>query len=342
MTMTFEQALMWIYIGSSVFAIYKGYRIFFVLLALCLALVFQNILGYSDIAKVIVAVIFVLYFVFPTVVPNLKYALIRHRDRLFNRVRRMYSRMLENIKQYLQQQWKVLKAWLLSPFGYLKNAFTRSKQTSNEEQQQRSKRSAGGNSSSGKSFEEVFEDFQSFTKSRSKQRKQDADGAKGKEESTSSQRKSKYRQQSSGKSSRSESSRPSHRAKQTNPKKLVEEVQQLQMEKERLAIEKRQAEQRQKEAETRLQQEQQARKRDQEKIRELQSRQGANDTRSDYEILGVPSSGFTAQELKLAWMREVKRWHTDTMKNKPEELRELAEAECAKVNRAYENLKKLL
>lgn len=51
-----------IYIGSSVYAVVQGHRRFWIVIALMLALTFQYVLGFSELAKIIVAVIFVLYF----------------------------------------------------------------------------------------------------------------------------------------------------------------------------------------------------------------------------------------------------------------------------------------
>ncbi len=62
MSSLFDIFLSCIYIGCCVYAVYRGHQKFFVVLALMLALVFQYVLGFSDLAKIIVAAIFVLYF----------------------------------------------------------------------------------------------------------------------------------------------------------------------------------------------------------------------------------------------------------------------------------------
>ena len=63
MTGLFDIFLTCIYIACSAYAVYRGHQKFFIVLALMLALVFQYVLGFSDLAKIIIAVIFVLYFV---------------------------------------------------------------------------------------------------------------------------------------------------------------------------------------------------------------------------------------------------------------------------------------
>jgi uncharacterized membrane protein YhaH (DUF805 family) len=55
-----------IYLGCAIYAGYIGHKKFWIIVALMLALVFQYVLGFSVLAKITVAAIFVLYFVAPS------------------------------------------------------------------------------------------------------------------------------------------------------------------------------------------------------------------------------------------------------------------------------------
>lgn len=63
------------------------------------------------------------------------------------------------------------------------------------------------------------------------------------------------------------------------------------------------------------------------------------DRRTPEEILGL-KPGWTKQELRQAYHREIKRWHMDSAMNKPEALRAVAEEEAKKVNIAHDILKR--
>lgn len=56
-----------IYLGCCFYAFFKGFRKPFIILALFMALIFQYVLGFSLIAKITMAAIFLLYFVLPDI-----------------------------------------------------------------------------------------------------------------------------------------------------------------------------------------------------------------------------------------------------------------------------------
>jgi DnaJ-domain-containing protein 1 len=66
--------------------------------------------------------------------------------------------------------------------------------------------------------------------------------------------------------------------------------------------------------------------------------QGYQDTRSCEDILGL-SSGYTKNELKIAYKRSVSRFHPDKYVHMSESFRAEAEEEFKKIQRAYKVLK---
>ncbi len=60
----FDVLLTGIYLACCGYAVWRGHQKFYIVIALLLALIFQYVLGFSFLAKIIIAVIFVLYFVF--------------------------------------------------------------------------------------------------------------------------------------------------------------------------------------------------------------------------------------------------------------------------------------
>lgn len=115
----------------------------------------------------------------------------------------------------------------------------------------------------------------------------------------------------------------------------------VQQEKQRLEDERAAAERKRKAEESRLRKEREVLEREKATLKTAQPL-GKNhvDNRTPEEILGLNNPAYTFQELKDARKREVARWHTSSMGNKPRELVEMAEEELKKINLSYDQLKK--
>ena len=226
---------------------------------------------------------------------------------------------------------------------------------------------------SGNTAQSVFEEFQAFT-----QAQQGDDGASVDEQPSKPRRKERRRGSRSGGrrgsgSSRHNSSRSSKPHGHSKPPAPQEEkpkrerkpsgshrrsnaqqpdlgkaqaalqVQQhaVQQEKQRLEDERAAADRKRKAEEARLRREREALEREKAALKTAPPvKQAQADNRTPEEILGLNNPDFTFQDLKDARKREVARWHTSSMGNKPQELVELAEEELKKINLAYDRLKK--
>jgi len=115
----------------------------------------------------------------------------------------------------------------------------------------------------------------------------------------------------------------------------------VQQERQHLEDERSAAERKRKVEEARLRKEREALEREKAALKTAQPvKQTQADNRTPEEILGLNNPGYSFQDLKDARKREVARWHTSSMGNKPQELVELAEEELKKINLAYDRLKK--
>jgi len=226
---------------------------------------------------------------------------------------------------------------------------------------------------SGNTAQSVFEEFQAFTKAQ-----QGDDGTSADEEPSKPDRKERRRGSRSGgrrgsgssRHSSSRSSKPRGRSKPPEPQDekpkrerkssgsrrrssskqpdlgkaqaaLQAQQHAIQREKQRLEDERVAAERRRKVEEARLRKEREALEREKAALKTAQPvKQAQADNRTPEEILGLNNPGYTFQDLKDARKREVARWHTSSMGNKPQELVELAEEELKKINLAYDRLKK--
>lgn len=227
---------------------------------------------------------------------------------------------------------------------------------------------AGGNTA-----QSVFEEFKAFTRAQ-----QGDDGTSADKEPTKPERKERHRgsrsskRRGSGSSRRSSnrSSKPRGHSKppaqqEEKPKRerkssgsrrrssskqadlgktqaaLQAQQHAVQQEKQRLEDERVAAERRRKAEEARLRKEREALEREKAALKTAQPvKQAQADNRTPEEILGLNNPGYTFQDLKDARKREVARWHTSSMGNKPQDLVELAEEELKKINLAYDQLKK--
>lgn len=226
---------------------------------------------------------------------------------------------------------------------------------------------------SGNTAQSVFEEFQAFTKAQ-----QGDDGTSADEEPSKPERKERRRGSRSGgrresgssRHSSHRSSKPRDRSKPPAPKEekprrerkpsgsrrrssskqpdlgkaqaaLQAQQHALQQEKQRLEDERAAADRKRKVEEARLRKEREALEREKAALKTAQPvKQPQADNRTPEEILGLNNPGYTFQDLKDARKREVARWHTSSMGNKPQELVELAEEELKKINLAYDQLKK--
>lgn len=225
---------------------------------------------------------------------------------------------------------------------------------------------------SGNTAQSVFEEFKAFT-----QAQQGDDGKQADEEPSKPERKERRRGSRSGGrrgsgSSRHSSSRsskprghskppatqeekPKHERKPSGSRRrssakqpdlgkaqaaLQAQQHAVQQEKQRLEDERAAAERKRKAEEARLRKEREALEREKAALKTAQPvKQPQADNRTPEEILGLNNPGYTFQDLKDARKREVARWHTSSMGNKPQELVELAEEELKKINLAYDRLK---
>lgn len=294
----FDIFLTLVYLGSSAYAVYLGYRKPFIVLALVLALVFQYVLGFSAIAKIAAAVIFFIYFVVPNII-NLSSLKPQGEDSLF------------------------------SP----------------------PPPQEGNSAPSYGSYQSVFEDFKSFTTARNSSSGSSSGGGgqtQGKAGRSRRQKSSNSKRPSSQNSSVSSPKFTMKQSRSSKPQRpdpkvrhLQNAVHELARDKDELVRKAKRTEEKYLLAEDKLKAERQSSKRYQVEILKLKNRQ-VSDNRTPEEILGVRTNPFTAQELRDAWIRESKRWHTSSMVNKPDELVRLAEEELKRVNLAYETLKKRL
>jgi len=238
------------------------------------------------------------------------------------------------------------------------------KKEAREVQQARSnpKKSSAGPKASVQS---VFEDFQKFTET--------TDGNNGgtaKEPQDKDEPRQKRRRRSSRKHNSDKNGQSSHRRRRkprpkgdepTKPKNphprtrsrssagkgdlkkaqeaLQAEQHAVQRERHRLQEQAEKAEQERRATETKLRREAESLRNERDKLRSTQPSQ-ANDRRSPEEVLGLPSNGYTLQELKDARKREVMRWNPSNMVNKPPELVKHAEEELKNINLAFDRLKK--
>ena len=216
----FDVILTCIYLACCGYAVWRGHQKFFIVVALLLALIFQYALGFSFLAKIIIAAIFVLYFVFS-----------------------------ETEKVVVSK---------VAPKPKPNTTDSSSNKPEPDEE----------------SINSVFEEFQDFTNQKTSEDSEN-EGRRGKKETdTSSRRASEPR-------SKSFHSRSKQQSDSRTP-----------------------------------------------------------DTRTPEEILGVQPGAYDLEELRQAWIRESKRWHTSNMGNKPQNLIKLAEEELKRVNVAYDTLKK--
>jgi flagellar biosynthesis GTPase FlhF len=226
---------------------------------------------------------------------------------------------------------------------------------------------------SGNTAQSVFEEFQAFT-----QAQQGGDGASADEEPSKPEKKERRRgsrssgRRGSGSSRHSshQSSKPRERSKPPAPQEekprrerkssgsrrrssskqpdlgkaqaaLQAQQHAVQQEKQRLEDERVAADRKRKTEEARLRKEREALEREKAALKTAQPvKQAQADNRTPEEILGLNNPGYTFQDLKDARKREVARWHTSSMGNKPKDLVELAEEELKKINLAYDQLKK--
>lgn len=226
---------------------------------------------------------------------------------------------------------------------------------------------------SGNTAQSVFEEFKAFT-----QAQQGDDGTTTDEEPSKPERKERRRGSRSGGrrgsgSSRHSSSRSSKSRRGSKPPAPQDEkpkrerkssgsrrrssskqpdlgkaqaalqAQQhaVQQEKQRLEDERAATERKRKAEEARLRRERAALEREKAALKTAQPvKQAQSDNRTPEEILGLNNPRYTFQDLKDARKREVARWHTSSMGNKPPDLVELAEEELKKINLAYDRLKK--
>lgn len=150
--------------------------------------------------------------------------------------------------------------------------------------------------------------------------------------------KPKREQKSSGSRRRSSSKQPDLGKAQAA---LQAQQHAVQQEKQRLEDERAAADRKRMAEEARLRREREALEREKAALKTAQPvKQAQADNRTPEEILGLNNPGYTFQDLKDARKREVARWHTSSMGNKPKELVELAEEELKKINLAYDRLKK--
>lgn len=297
MTM-FDISLSLVYLGSSAYAVYVGYRKPFIVLALILALVFQYILDFSAIAKIAAAVIFFIYFVVPSIIN------------------------LSSLKPQGED----------SPFTAPPP-------------------SGGSSAPNESSYQSVFQDFKNFTKAQKSGGRTTSTGGGQTQGGTGRSRRQKSSSTNSSStsqktaSSKKYSHRQSRSSKRRRPDPKVQHLQnavhELARDKDELAQKAKLNEEKYLLAEDKLKAERQVSQRHQAEILKLQNRR-VSDNRTPEEVLGVKSNPYTAQELRDAWIRESKRWHTSSMVNKPDELVRLAEEELKRVNLAYETLKKRL
>lgn len=226
---------------------------------------------------------------------------------------------------------------------------------------------------SGNTAQSVFEDFKAFTRAQ-----QGDDGTSVDEEPSKSERKERRRGSRSGgrrgsgssRQNSSRSSKPRGGSKPSAPQDekpkrdrkssgsrrrssskqpdlgkaqaaLQAQQHAVQQEKQRLEDERAAADRKRKAEEARLRKEREALEREKAALKTAQPvKQAQADNRTPEEILGLNNPGFTFQDLKDARRREVARWHTSSMGNKPQDLVELAEEELKKINLAYDQLKK--
>lgn len=226
---------------------------------------------------------------------------------------------------------------------------------------------------SGNTAQSVFEEFQAFTKAQ-----EGDDGTSADEEPSKPERKERRRGSRSGgrrgsgssRHSSSRSSKPRGRSKppvsqDEKPKRerkssgsrrhssskqpdmgkaqaaLQAQQHAVQQEKQRLEDERAAADRKLKAEEARLRKEREDLEREKAALNTAQpAKQVQADNRTPEEILGLNNPNYSFQDLKDARKREVARWHTSSMGNKPQELVELAEEELKKINLAYDQLKK--
>ena len=178
----------------------------------------------------------------------------------------------------------------------------------------------------------VFEEFKAFTGA------QQGDEARSKPPVQPEEKPKRERKHS-------ESRRRSSGPKQSDLEKAqaVLQAQQhaVQQEKQRLKDERAVAERKRKAAEARLRKDREALEKAKAALNTGQPvKQAQPDNRTPEEIMGLNNPGYTFQDLTDARKREVSRWHTSSMGNKPQELVDLAEEELKKINLAYDRLKK--
>jgi hypothetical protein len=195
---------------------------------------------------------------------------------------------------------------------------------------------------SASKVQSVFEDFQNFTSARS------SPGSSSGGQSQFKRRSRKRSAQGQQNRSRSQTSKKSPVSKNRNTKKKTQTDHHLQKAVHHLARDKQDLEAKVAKiekkfllAEDKLKQERTTSKRYKNEIAKLKNRR-TTDNRSPEEILGLKPGQFGKKELREAWIRESKRWHTSNMVNKPAELVKLADEELKRVNAANDKLKKLI
>lgn len=307
----FNLLLTFIYISCCVYAAFRGHRRFAIVISLILALVFQYVLGFSALAKIIVAVIFVLYYLQPDIRKFLKLPKEEH-DEVFSDFKQAASAA------------KASKSKIDSVFEDFKNFTSKNKTGDAEEKDEQPPSSSG---------------------SRKRSRSSSKGSSSSSSRTTSTSRSRSSSSSSNGKKRYSSSKRPSRSGgwkKEQAEKKLQDQRSELEREKQRLKEKEARIERANARAKKELQEQekklQQQAQQAQTQLKSVSPR-AAPDSRTPEEILGV-KAGFTAQELKEARNREVKRWNTTSMVNKPQALVDHAEEEMKKINVAYDELKK--
>lgn len=215
------------------------------------------------------------------------------------------------------------------------------------------------------SVQSVFEDFQKFTGTIDGNNDETAKEPQDKDEPRPKRRRRSSRKHNSDKNGQSshrrrrkprpksdeptkpKSHHPRTRSRSSSGKEDLKKAQEalqaeqhaVQQEKRRLQEQAKKAERERLATETKLRREAESLKNERDKLRSAQPSQ-ANDHRSPEEVLGLPSNGYTLQELKDARKREVMRWNPSNMVNKPPELVKQSEEELKKINLAFDRLKK--
>lgn len=314
---TVDLLLTAIYLGSCGFAYKQGHRRALIIIALLLALIFQYSLGFSMVAKIAVAAIFLLYFVLPA------FPFWASGAALWGQT----ASASQGPSPSAGGTGRSAKAEAIFQ-DFMK--FTSSDDDSEPETEEKPTRSNDKK-----------------RPGTSKGRKhRGRDRGRGRSERSKAPTKSNSGRDNHGGGRRrkpseaprkSTTSKPDPRLEESR-KQLQEEQHRIQREKQRLQEEAERLAKSKADAEKKLKAGQEQLKRDREKLQSSQP-SSAPDTRTPEQILGL-SGSYTLAELKDARKREVLRWNPSNMVNKPKHLVEGSEEELKKINLAFETLKK--